>query len=60
VDVAGADDTAADTALRALTPRKDSTVAGIAELAYDAGGQLQLNLVEIFWWTGPWPTSAAR
>jgi|DewCreStandDraft_2_1066082.scaffolds.fasta_scaffold00078_92 hypothetical protein len=43
---------AADAALRALQPRKDSTVCGIAELTYDAEGQPQLKLVEIFWWTG--------
>ncbi len=52
VDVAGEDETAADAALRALKPRKDSSVAGIAELTYDAEGLPQLKLVEIFWWTG--------
>ncbi|MDR7613175.1 MAG: hypothetical protein QN210_12280 [Armatimonadota bacterium] len=52
VDVAGAAEQAADAALRALKPRKDSTVCGIAELARTADGLPVCRLVEIYWWTG--------
>jgi hypothetical protein len=60
IDVAGALEAAAtgppgstaDAALRALQPRKDSTVCGIAELAYDAEEQPVCRLVDVYWWTG--------
>ncbi len=53
VDVAGAAEQAADAALRALAPRKDSTVVGIADVTVPGDGGLAFTrLVEIYWWTG--------
>lgn len=53
VDVAGAAETTADAALRALAPRKDSTVVGLAEvIPVGDGGAPLTRLVEIYWWTG--------
>jgi len=59
IDVAGGAEEAgslgpgSDAALREREPRKDSTVAGIAEVTpLDDGGMPLLRLVEIYWWTG--------
>ncbi|MBI3969765.1 MAG: hypothetical protein HY332_00630 [Chloroflexi bacterium] len=53
VDVAGAAEEPADAALRALAPRKDSTVAGLAEVTPRGdGGPPLTRIVEIYWWTG--------
>ncbi|MCL5074203.1 MAG: hypothetical protein M1136_00915 [Chloroflexi bacterium] len=56
VDIAGSDEVAADAALRAAKPRKDSTVITIAKLDFslisDAILEPRLLIVEHLWWTG--------
>ncbi len=55
VDLAGADETASDAALRAIQPRRDSTVVTIAEVTTGEGGAVALpclRVVEQYWWTG--------
>lgn len=56
IDVAGEDEEAADAALRALKPRKDSTVITVAELDWSPISDLvlepRLRVVEHYWWTG--------
>ncbi len=59
IDVAGGAEEAAvvgpgsDAALRQREPRKDSTVAGIAQVTPAGDGGMPLTqLVEIYWWTG--------
>jgi len=56
VDLAGEDEEAVDTALRAARPRRDSVVATIAEVDYQPVTDLllepRLRIVEHYWWTG--------
>ena len=56
IDVAGEDEEAADAALRALKPRKDSTVITVAELDWSTLADLvmepRLRVVEHYYWTG--------
>ena len=52
VDVAGEDEQAADAALRALRPRRDSTVVTVGRVARDDEGEPVLELVEHYRWTG--------
>lgn len=52
VDVAGADEEASDAALRALEPRRDSTVVTIGRLSWDADREPVLEVVEHYRWTG--------
>ncbi len=53
VDVAGAAEAAPDILLRAASPRKDSTVVGIAEVSPSTDGSLpHARLVHLYWWTG--------
>lgn len=58
VDVAGEDEEAHDAALRALKPRKDSTVVTVAEVEaapMEVGAPLQemrMKVVQHYWWTG--------
>lgn len=56
IDLAGEDEEAADAALRALKPRKDSTVITVAELDWSAISDLvlepRLRVVEHYYWTG--------
>lgn len=66
VDLAGSDEEASDAALRALKPRKDSTVVTIAEVVSapdPAAGTFlapTLRVVEHYWWTGRDHLEAAR
>ncbi|MHB1159190.1 MAG: hypothetical protein ACYC3V_02485 [Chloroflexota bacterium] len=56
IDLAGEDEEAADAALRALKPRKDSTVITVAELDWSLVSDLvvepRLKVVEHYYWTG--------
>ncbi|MGB2813864.1 MAG: hypothetical protein WBC50_04155 [Dehalococcoidales bacterium] len=56
IDLAGEAEEAEDAYLRALKPRRDSTVVTIGELDFTAGGEItkqpQVNIVEHYWWTG--------
>lgn len=56
VDLAGEDEQAEGAQLRALKPRKDSTVVTIAEVVWQpivgAAREPTLNVVEQYWWTG--------
>lgn len=52
VDVAGEDEQAADAALRALQPRRDSTVVTIGRLGWDDDHEAVLEVVEHYRWTG--------
>ncbi len=56
VDLAGEDEEAADAALRAAKPRRDSVVVTIAEVDYQPVTDLllepRLKVVEHCWWTG--------
>lgn len=56
VDLAGEDEEAADAALRAAKPRRDSVVVTIAEVDYQPVTELllepRLRIVEHYWWTG--------
>ncbi|MGE5617674.1 MAG: hypothetical protein ACM3US_00275, partial [Sphingomonadaceae bacterium] len=56
IDLAGEDEEAADAALRALKPRKDSTVITVAELDWSLVSNLvlepRLKVVEHYYWTG--------
>jgi len=56
VDIAGEDEEAADAALRAAKPRKDSTVLLIGDLDREdlAPGieEPRVRVVEAYWWTG--------
>ncbi len=52
VDIAGEDEQAADAALRALRPRRDSTVVTIGRVAWDDEREPLLEIVEHYRWTG--------
>ncbi|MCC7103783.1 MAG: hypothetical protein IT307_01455 [Chloroflexi bacterium] len=56
VDLAGEDEQAQDATLRALKPRKDSTVVTIAEVVWQpivgAAAEPLIRVVEQYWWTG--------
>jgi len=52
VDVAGEDEEASDAALRALKPRRDSTVITIGRIAWNDEGEVGVEVVEHYWWTG--------
>ena len=56
IDLAGESEEAEDAALRALKPRKDSTVITIGELDFSACSSVaplpRVNMVEHYWWTG--------
>jgi len=56
IDLAGEAEEAEDAQLRALKPRKDSTVVTIAELDFsncdEVIKQPLINIVEHYWWTG--------
>ena len=52
IDVAGADEQAADAALRALEPRRDSTVVTIGRVRWDDDRAPVLDIVEHYRWTG--------
>ncbi|GEM_PF-1110930 len=56
VDLAGEDEAAQDAALRALKPRRDSTVVTLCEVEWSAVAELvrepRLRVVEHYYWTG--------
>jgi len=52
VDVAGEDEEASDAALRALKPRRDSTVVTIGRIRWNDEGEVGVDVVEHYWWTG--------
>ena len=52
IDVAGEDEEAADAALRAVEPRRDSTVVTIGRVWWDAERAPCLEVVEHYCWTG--------
>ncbi len=52
VDVAGEDEEASDAALRALKPRRDSTVVTIGRVSWNEQGEVGVEVVEHYWWTG--------
>lgn len=52
IDVAGEDEEAADAVLRALAPRRDSTVVTIGRIAWDEERTVALEVVEHVRWTG--------
>jgi len=52
IDVAGEDEEAADAALRAVEPRRDSTVVTIGRVWWDAERAPCLEVVEHYRWTG--------
>jgi hypothetical protein len=56
IDLAGEAEEAQDAYLRALKPRRDSTVVTIAELDFSIGNavvrQSGIKVVEHYWWTG--------
>lgn len=52
VDVAGEDEEAADAVLRALKPRRDSTVVTIGRVAWSEEREPVLEVVEHYRWTG--------
>ncbi len=52
VDVAGEDEQAADAALRAIAPRRDSTVVTIARVTWDEEREPVVEVVEHYRWTG--------
>jgi hypothetical protein len=56
IDLAGEAEEGADAQLRALQPRRDSTVVTIGELDFPAGSdvlkQPRINIVEHYYWTG--------
>ena len=55
IDLAGEAEEGEDAALRALKPKQDSTVVTIAELDFDAGGDVatipRIDILEHYWWT---------
>ena len=52
VDIAGEDEEASDAALRALKPRRDSTVVTIGRVSWNDEGEVGVEVVEHYWWTG--------
>jgi len=52
VDIAGEDEQASDAALRALRPRRDSTVVTIGRVAWDEEREPAIEVVEHYRWTG--------
>ena len=52
VDVAGEDEQASDAALRALRPRRDSTVVTVGRVSWDDEREPALEVVEHYRWTG--------
>ena len=56
IDLAGEAEEAEDAALRAMKPRRDSTVVTIGELDFSICNELtrqpRINVVEHYWWTG--------
>jgi hypothetical protein len=52
IDLAGEDEEAEDAHLRALVPRRDSTVVTIAAVGRDAQGEPIVTIVDHVWWTG--------
>jgi hypothetical protein len=52
IDLAGEDEEAEDAHLRALVPRRDSTVVTIAEVTQDEQGEPTVTVVDHVWWTG--------
>jgi hypothetical protein len=52
VDVAGEDEEAEDAVLRALKPRRDSTVVTIGRVEWSEEREPRLEVVEVYQWTG--------
>jgi len=52
IDIAGQDEDAEDAVVRALKPKRDSTVVTIAALERDDAGRPVARVVEHVWWTG--------
>ena len=52
IDVAGAAEESTDALLRSAYPRKDSTVALIAEVTPLPGGDSFIRIRDLYWWTG--------
>jgi len=52
VVVAGVYEQASDAALRALKPRRDSTVVTIGRIRWNDEGEVGVEVVEHYWWTG--------
>jgi hypothetical protein len=52
VDVAGGDEEAEDAVLRALKPRRDSTVVTIGRVEWSEERQPSVEVVEVYQWTG--------
>ena len=52
IDVAGEDEQAEDAQARFLSPKRDSTVATIAEVTRDVSGSAVARVVDHIWWTG--------